>query len=62
LSRRQGARAWQLRTSIDFAAMLSDQGQPESARRLLEPVFEQFVEGFDSADLTAARSMLSTLR
>jgi predicted ATPase/DNA-binding winged helix-turn-helix (wHTH) protein len=61
LSRQQGARAWQLRTAIDLAAMLSDRGQPERARTLLKPVFEQFVEGFDTADLTAARNLLSTL-
>jgi predicted ATPase/DNA-binding winged helix-turn-helix (wHTH) protein len=61
LSRGQGARAWELRTAIDLAAMLSERGRPESARTLLKPVFEQFVEGFDTADLAAARSLLSTL-
>jgi hypothetical protein len=61
LSRRQGARAWELRTAIDLAAMLSDRGQPGSARTILGPIFEQFVEGFDTADLKAASSLLSTL-
>jgi tetratricopeptide (TPR) repeat protein len=61
LSRQQGARAWQLRTAIDVAAMLSHRGRPESARTLLKPVFEQFVEGFDTADLTAAKNLLSAL-
>jgi predicted ATPase len=61
LSRGQGARAWELRTAIDLAAMLSERGRPESARTLLKPVFEQFVEGFDTADLAAAESLLSTL-
>ena len=51
LSRRQGARAWELRTATDFAALLAAQGQSESARALLRPVFEQFAEGFDTADL-----------
>ena len=53
--------AWELRTATDLAAMLSERGRPESARTLLKPVFEQFVEGFDTADLAAARSLLSTL-
>jgi Tfp pilus assembly protein FimV len=50
-----------LRTATDLAAMLSERGRPESARTLLKPVFEQFVEGFDTTDLAAARSLLSTL-
>jgi len=37
LSRRQGARAWELRSAIDLAAILSDRGQPERARTLLIP-------------------------
>jgi predicted ATPase/DNA-binding winged helix-turn-helix (wHTH) protein len=61
LGRQQGARAWQLRTAIDLAAMLSDRGRPESARTLLKPVFEQFVEGSDTADLKAAERLLATL-
>jgi predicted ATPase len=60
-SRRQGARAWELRTATDLANLLANQGRPESARSLLKPAFEQFAEGFDTADLTAARSLLSIL-
>jgi predicted ATPase/DNA-binding winged helix-turn-helix (wHTH) protein len=61
LSRHQGARAWELRTATDLAAMFSDRGRPDSARTLLKPMFEQFVEGFDTADLTAAKNLLLTL-
>ncbi len=61
LSRRQGARAWELRTAVDLAALLAVQGQSESARALLQPVFEQFVEGSDTADLKAAGRLLATL-
>jgi tetratricopeptide (TPR) repeat protein len=60
LSRRQGARAWELRTATDLAALLAGQGRPEG-RALLQPVFEQFVEGPDTADLRAASDLLSTL-
>jgi predicted ATPase len=60
-SRRQGAHAWELRTATDLADLLANQGRPESARSLLKPAFEQFAEGFDTADLTAARSLLSAL-
>jgi predicted ATPase/DNA-binding winged helix-turn-helix (wHTH) protein len=61
-SRRQGARSWELRTAIDLARLWAGQGQPERARALLEPIFEEFVEGLDSADLKAAAHMLATLR
>jgi predicted ATPase len=60
-SRRQGALAWELRTAVDLAALWSRQGQPERARSLLQPVFEQFTEGSDTADLKAAQRLLATL-
>jgi predicted ATPase/DNA-binding winged helix-turn-helix (wHTH) protein len=61
LSRRQGARAWELRTAIDFAALLASQERPNNARELLQPVFEQFVDGSDTTDLNAAERLLMTL-
>jgi hypothetical protein len=61
LSRRQSARAWELRTATDLAALLAGQGRSERARTLLEPIFEQFVEGSDTADLKAAERLLATL-
>jgi predicted ATPase len=60
-SRRQGARAWELRTAIDYASLLAARGKPDSARALLQPAFEQFVEGSDTADLKAAARLLATL-
>jgi predicted ATPase len=60
-SRRQGALGWELRTAVDLAALWSRQGQSERARSLLRPVFEQFVEGRDTADLKAAQRLLATL-
>jgi predicted ATPase/DNA-binding winged helix-turn-helix (wHTH) protein len=61
LSRRQGATAWELRTSIDLAALKADQGQPNDARALLEPVFSRFLSGSDTADVKAAQDLLATL-
>jgi predicted ATPase len=60
-SRRQGARSWELRTAIDLAGLLADQGRREGSRALLRPVFEQFAEGLDTADLKAAERLLATL-
>jgi hypothetical protein len=61
LSRRQGARAWELRTATDLAALFAGQGRPERGRALLQPIFEQFVEGSDTADLKAAEHLLAAL-
>jgi predicted ATPase len=61
-SRRQGARSWELRTSVDLAALWAAQGQPERARAVLEPIFGVFSEGLDTADLKAAQQLLGTLR
>ena len=62
LSRRQGARAWELRTARDLAKLLADQGQTEKGRTLLRPVYAGFSEGFETADLKAAEEMLATLK
>jgi tetratricopeptide (TPR) repeat protein len=61
LSRRQGARAWELRAAKDLAALLAAQDRPDRARALLQPVFEQFDEGLHTADLVAAKNLLSSL-
>ena len=62
LSCRQGARAWELRTAIDLAALLADRGRPDYACRLLQPIFERFVEGLETGDLKAANRLLVELR
>jgi tetratricopeptide (TPR) repeat protein len=61
LSRRQGARAWELRTATDLAALLADRGRSDNAAALLRPVYAQFVEGLDTPDLKAAERLLATL-
>jgi predicted ATPase len=60
LSRQQGALAWELRTATDLATLHASQGHPERGRTLLQPVYEQFTEGFDTADLKAAKSLLAS--
>jgi predicted ATPase/DNA-binding winged helix-turn-helix (wHTH) protein len=60
-SRANGSRAWELRTATDLAALWAGQGRTDDARALLLPVFEQFTEGADMADLKAAESLLTSL-
>jgi len=60
-SRRQSARASELRAAIDLAAMRARQERLADARAVLRPVFAAFTEGFDTADLRAAERLLATL-
>jgi hypothetical protein len=59
LSRSQGALAWQLRSAVDLATLWSSQGDPWRARSLLQPIHAQFSEGWDTADIRAAKRLLA---
>jgi predicted ATPase/DNA-binding winged helix-turn-helix (wHTH) protein len=61
MSRAHGSRAWELRTATDLAALWAGQGRSDDARALLQPVFAQFTEGSDTADVKAAEHLLTTL-
>jgi predicted ATPase/DNA-binding winged helix-turn-helix (wHTH) protein len=61
LSRRQSARAWELRSAVDLAALFAGQGRAQEGRALLQPLFEQFAEGSEGADLQAAKGLLASL-
>jgi predicted ATPase/DNA-binding winged helix-turn-helix (wHTH) protein len=61
LSRRQGARAWELRAALDLATLWAHEERIKSARALLQPVFDRFEEGSNTADLRAAERLLATL-
>jgi predicted ATPase len=61
LSRRQGARAWELRAATDLARLRVVQDRRSEARSLLQPVFDQFDDGFSTPDLRAAEQLLATL-
>ena len=61
LARHHGARAWELRTAVDLATLWAGQGRSDDARALLQPVFDQFTEGRDTADMQAAERLLATL-
>lgn len=60
-SRTMGALAWELRTATDLAARWARGSRSRDARALLQPVFEAFDEGLDTADLVAAKRLLATL-
>jgi len=61
LARRQGALAWELRTAVSLARLKVRQGRQDIARQILAPVYDRFTEGFETADLRSARTMLEAL-
>jgi hypothetical protein len=49
-----------LRAAIDLAALRAMQDRLIDARAVLRQVFEGFTEGFEMADLMAAKGLLTT--
>ena len=60
-ARGQEARSWELRASISLAQLWRRQNKCRKARDLLAPVYAAFAEGFDTADLKAAKGLLEEL-
>jgi predicted ATPase/DNA-binding winged helix-turn-helix (wHTH) protein len=61
LAQKQGALFWELRSALLLARLLLDRERPGDARRVLAPVYSQFVEGFEVAELRAAKQLLDAL-
>jgi predicted ATPase/DNA-binding SARP family transcriptional activator len=60
-ARRQGALSLELRGATGLARRWHGRGQTGPARELLAPVYGQFTEGLDTADLRAAKALLDQL-
>lgn len=61
LSRVQCAPSWELRAAVDLANLLASEGRKAQGRKLLQTAFEQFEEGFETADLKVAALLLAEL-
>jgi predicted ATPase/DNA-binding winged helix-turn-helix (wHTH) protein len=61
-ARRQGALSWGLRAATSLARLWRDQDRPADAMALLQPVYDQFTEGFDTVDLQAAKALIDALQ
>ena len=57
----QTAIAYQLRSSITLARLLSEHGQRHRGRETLAAVYDRFTEGFETPDLKAASLVLHEL-
>ena len=60
-ARKHKAHSWELRISTSFAEFLNDQGEGQRGKDLLESAHDWFSEGFQSADLIEAGSLLKRL-
>jgi predicted ATPase len=61
ISRRQGAKVFELRAATSLARLWRDQDKRDEARELLAPVYGWFTEGFDTLDLKEAKNLLDEL-
>jgi class 3 adenylate cyclase/predicted ATPase len=60
VARQQQARSWELRAALDLTAMLANDRHADEAQTVLASTYRWFQEGFETADLRAARTLLGT--
>jgi predicted ATPase/DNA-binding winged helix-turn-helix (wHTH) protein len=58
LADQQSALSWRLRTATSFAQLRLRQGRPDEVHPLVGKTYARFQEGFDTADLRAAKQFL----
>ena len=61
VARSQKARSLELRAAMSLSRLWQRQGKMPEARQLLTDIYGWFTEGFDTADLKAAKALLEEL-
>ena len=61
IARQQHLRALELRAAMSLSRLRRRQGRRAEARQLLIEIYHSFTEGFDTADLRAAKALLDEL-
>ena len=61
IARTQQAKSFELRTATSLARLWQQQEKRQEAHDLLAPVYNWFIEGFDTADLKDAKALLDEL-
>jgi predicted ATPase len=61
VARRQQAKSLELRAAMSLSRLWQRQGKPAAAHHLLAEIYGWFTEGFDTADLQEARTLLEEL-
>jgi predicted ATPase/DNA-binding winged helix-turn-helix (wHTH) protein len=59
---RQGALSLELHAATSLARLVYNHGCPADATAILRPVYDRFTEGFETANLKAAKALLDELR
>ncbi|SHL83355.1 ATP-binding protein [Bradyrhizobium lablabi] len=62
MANKQGAASLELRTAMSLARLLRNQDRSADAIACLQPIYDRFTEGFETADLKSARVLLAALR
>jgi predicted ATPase len=62
MAQQQGSKSLELRAAVSLARLWADVGRRAQARDLVAPIYGWFKEGFDTADLTEARTLLDQLQ
>jgi predicted ATPase len=61
LAQKMQAKAWELRATMSLARLLASQNRRDEARTMLAEIYNWFTEGFDTADLKDAKTLLDEL-
>jgi predicted ATPase len=61
IAQRQGAKSLELRAATSLSRLWASQGKAREARALLSAIYDGFTEGFDTADVSEAKSLLEQL-
>jgi predicted ATPase len=61
IARNQSAKSMELRATMSLARLLALQGRRDEARTMLADIYGWFTEGFDTADLKDAKTLLDEL-
>ncbi len=61
VARRQDALSWELRTTTSLARLVRNRGDGARGRAMLATVYNRFTEGFDTADMVAAKVLLAEM-
>ena len=61
VAQKQGAKSWELRSTMSLARLWQQQRKKKAARQLLAEMYAWFTEGFDTVDLKDAQILLGEL-
>ena len=61
IARQQQAKSWELRATMSLARLWQQQGKQNEAHNLSSAIYDWFTEGFETADVQAAKALLTEL-